>query len=542
MTDEAPVVPSTNRRRRQLIDVADALVPDRLPPHSVEAEKGVLGCILLDPVECLQPCREALKSGSSTFYDLKHQVIYDALVTMRIKGATIDIITLQQWLKDHRQLDSVGGIAYLMSLSDSVPSAANLRYYLEIVVGKFARREVIRSAQAVVSDAYNESTESADFITHAQRSLVSTFSGLANGSIEEVWSVNDLLEYDVAHDPNAIIGLHQGRTTRYLCRGYGSWLIGPSGVGKSSLIHQQAICFALGRDFFGIQPVRPLRVLVIQAENDKGDAAEQTQGILDSLGITSFSDEMAELEERLRVVTERRTVGPKFCGWLERQIALHNADVVFCDPFLSFAGIDVSRQDQCSQFLRTALNPVLADTGAVLIAAHHTGKPKDSKATQGWTVFDHAYAGIGSSELVNWARAISVLFPVGDTGRFELRLAKRGKRAFATNPNGELTTSLFLQHAERGISWTQCDPPAPKPEGEHKGGRPSKVDELLAVGLGPVIDKLTVPIGRNDLAKLIEAFAAQKCLDVSLDTCKRVIPRLVKTRALVKKDEGYFRA
>ncbi len=142
------------RRRKALTDVAAALVPDRLPPHSLEAEQGVLGCILLDPPHCLGECIEKCKSGAEVFYDLKHQVIYEALIAMSTKGHAIDLITLQQHLKDNKQLEAVGGIPYLMSLADAVPSPANLKYYLEIVLDKHILRRIIRVSSEVVSDSY----------------------------------------------------------------------------------------------------------------------------------------------------------------------------------------------------------------------------------------------------------------------------------------------------------------------------------------------------------------------------------------------------
>lgn len=150
----APADLKKARRRKALTDVAAALVPDRLPPHSKEAEQGVLGCILLDPPLCLGECIEKCKSGSEVFYDLKHQVIYDALVAMSTRGDAIDLITLQQCLKDNKQLDAVGGIAYLMSLADAVPSAANLKYYLTIVLDKHILRRIIRVSSEVVSNSY----------------------------------------------------------------------------------------------------------------------------------------------------------------------------------------------------------------------------------------------------------------------------------------------------------------------------------------------------------------------------------------------------
>ena len=87
---------------------------DRLPPHSNEAEMGVLGCALLDPNQCIGECIEKLKDdGKQAFYDLRHQTIYETLAEKFNSHEAIDIITVQQHLKDRQLLDQVGGIAYL---------------------------------------------------------------------------------------------------------------------------------------------------------------------------------------------------------------------------------------------------------------------------------------------------------------------------------------------------------------------------------------------------------------------------------------------
>src|SRR4051812_4853523 len=78
---------------------------DRLPPHSVEAEQGVIACILLSPHECMGHCIEKFKSGSTVFYDLRHQHLYDLLAEMYDEKAAIDLITVQQRLKDAKQLE-----------------------------------------------------------------------------------------------------------------------------------------------------------------------------------------------------------------------------------------------------------------------------------------------------------------------------------------------------------------------------------------------------------------------------------------------------
>jgi replicative DNA helicase len=129
---------------------------DRLPPHSNEAEMGVLGCALLEPNQCIGECIEKLKDdGKSAFYDLRHQTIYETVSEMFNTREAIDLITVQQHLKDRQLLEQVGGIAYLSQLQDAVPSAANLSYYLDIVREKYLLRKLIATCSGVVGKVYD---------------------------------------------------------------------------------------------------------------------------------------------------------------------------------------------------------------------------------------------------------------------------------------------------------------------------------------------------------------------------------------------------
>jgi replicative DNA helicase len=132
---------------------------DRLPPHSVEAEQGVLGCVFLMPHECLGECVEKFKQGSEVFYDLRHKAIYDLLIEMYDRKEAIDVITVQQRLKDRQQLEAVGGIAYLATLPDTVPSAANLSFYVGIVREKYILRKMISTCTDVVARVYEHEGE-----------------------------------------------------------------------------------------------------------------------------------------------------------------------------------------------------------------------------------------------------------------------------------------------------------------------------------------------------------------------------------------------
>jgi len=157
-------------RRRN--DLAEGSRVDRLPPHAVEAEQGVLGCALLSPMDCVGICVETLKNGPEMFYDLRHRVIYEALLEMYERKAAIDLITLHQALKDRQQLDGVGGLPYLASLPDAVPSAANLEYYLDIVREKYVLRRMIGTCTEVVSRAYEHQGEVDTLLDEVERDIL----------------------------------------------------------------------------------------------------------------------------------------------------------------------------------------------------------------------------------------------------------------------------------------------------------------------------------------------------------------------------------
>lgn len=145
---------------------------DRLPPHSAEAEQGVLGCVLLAPNECMGECIEKFKSGEEIFYDMRHQTIFQMLAEMYDAREAIDIITVQQRLKDKQLLEQVGGIGYLSSLPDTVPSAANLSYYLDIVQEKFLLRKMIHVCTDVVGRVYDYEGEVDALMDEVERDVL----------------------------------------------------------------------------------------------------------------------------------------------------------------------------------------------------------------------------------------------------------------------------------------------------------------------------------------------------------------------------------
>ena len=147
------------RRVKPSLAERGAAAMDRLPPNSAErggSEQGVLGCCLVDPNQCIAECIEALKDdGKEAFYDLRHQTIWEHLLAMYESRQPIDLITVQARLREAKIYEQVGGIAYLSELQDSVPSAANLSYYVTHVKEKFLLRRLIHTCSGIVGRVFD---------------------------------------------------------------------------------------------------------------------------------------------------------------------------------------------------------------------------------------------------------------------------------------------------------------------------------------------------------------------------------------------------
>jgi replicative DNA helicase len=139
-------------RRRGLPNV-DLSKLDRLPPASIEAEQGVLGCLLLDLRNSMDKLAER-EFCKEHFYDLRHQTIFETMVDLWADQNPGDLIIVQQALRDAGSLESVGGIAYLSELMDGVPSAANLEYYAGIVEEKAWLRQLLQGCTGIISRIY----------------------------------------------------------------------------------------------------------------------------------------------------------------------------------------------------------------------------------------------------------------------------------------------------------------------------------------------------------------------------------------------------
>ena len=123
----------------------------KLPPHSVEAEQSVLGGLLLSN-QSWDRIGDTLTEGD--FYRADHRILWRTIVRLIEDNKPADVLTVAESLKQNGELDSIGGLAYLQSLSNATPSAANIRRYAEIVRERAIMRQLAEVGTAIAESAY----------------------------------------------------------------------------------------------------------------------------------------------------------------------------------------------------------------------------------------------------------------------------------------------------------------------------------------------------------------------------------------------------
>lgn len=478
---------------------------ERPQPYSEEAEQHVLSCCILDGQETMARC-ESEHLTPESFYIPANRLIYRTLRTMWANSQPIDVTTLIEELDKSGTITAVGGLPYLMQVSGRIPTTAHAGYFIERVRELATKREVIRQANTLLEHAYN-GVPAADLLQEAEESLRSLSPPRAPQRLRSLFDFPLPLD----DDKSILLG------NRYLNRGDALVLSSTSGMGKSSMSLQMAVLWALGHPFAGIKPNGPMRSLIIQSEDSDGDIAEIITSLCHSLSLTERQKD--EVRERVRIVTDRVSRGPRFIANLRRQVDSFNPDLVFINPLQAFMDGDVTQSQDLGAFLREGLNSLNEPPRFGYVVIHHTVKPATGKDKSERLWHEVMYDMAGGAEIINWARAIMSLRPTETEGHFVLNLAKRGKRAgvmekeqFNAAFRWVPTTKIPLKHATGTISiqgrsspmpvifWEPRDPD-PEEESSSKPGRKPRftIDDIADFMPKPS----DAPVSFNQLHKLV---------------------------------------
>jgi len=146
--------------------MANELILDKIPPQNLEAEMAVLGSILIDE-DAVSTAAENLTSDS--FYKDAHRRIFEAMLSLYTANKAVDLITLTDGLKKNGTLDEIGGVSFLASLANSVPTAANINHYIAIVKEKSILRSLINNSTKIVSMCYETEGNIAEVVDNAEQ-------------------------------------------------------------------------------------------------------------------------------------------------------------------------------------------------------------------------------------------------------------------------------------------------------------------------------------------------------------------------------------
>jgi replicative DNA helicase len=141
---------------------------DKIPPHNLEAEQATLGALLLDS-EAIGTVIRYLRPDN--FYSLQNQKIFSAIISLFNKGQRSDLITITEELRGSGLLDAAGGPGYVASLTDTVPTSANVEYYARVVLENSVRRALLNISYSIIAEAHDDSTESRAVLEDAQKRI-----------------------------------------------------------------------------------------------------------------------------------------------------------------------------------------------------------------------------------------------------------------------------------------------------------------------------------------------------------------------------------
>jgi hypothetical protein len=431
-------------------------------PQADQAERAVLGCLLFAPQTALQIVTSCgLRAGD--FYDPQLASIFAGIWSAADEGASLDPISVF-----HRLATQGIPFGAISDLSATMPSLLPLPDWCALVKDASRRRELLAKLTHA-TQALSAGEPTGDVVASLGNAVTVAAAEQGLGEVRQT-SFAELLEYDTKHDPNTILG------DRWLCKGGSVLINAQSGIGKSSLTMQLAIGWAIPRDTaelstfgelltFGILPVRPLKSLILQAENDLGDQSEILQSVICKYGKGNCDERVrAELNDRLVFYRDNTHAGAEFLRVLEALVIRHQPDIVWIDPLMCYLGDDISDQAVVTQFCN-ALNRISSKTGVIMALIHHLPKPREGTAR---TDSDLAYAGFGSSALTNWAREVVTLqrveTPEGEPPTCSLTMTKRRLRAGMMDlETNKLSARIYIRHSpnpERdGMIWKPCAKP-----------------------------------------------------------------------------------
>jgi len=214
MADQKLLATSESGKLKTIRSKADlsTVLYGRMMPQAIPLEEAVIGAILVDK-DGLASIIEILRPES--FYKDAHGEIYDLMLNLFEKSQPIDLLTVHEGLKKSNKLDKIGGLDYLLELTNRVASAANIEYHARIIAQKYIQRELINVSTLTIKDSYEDTKDVFDLLDEAEQNLYDITDKNLNRSYEKLSSLAIKARKEieaVSQKDEAITGVPSGFT------------------------------------------------------------------------------------------------------------------------------------------------------------------------------------------------------------------------------------------------------------------------------------------------------------------------------------------
>jgi len=313
----------------------------KTPPHSAEAEKTVLGAILLNNKN-LNVVLSLLTIED--FYKEGNRKILERISRLVDRGLPVDLLSLSEELKKAGDLDEVGGASYLSSLMDGVPKSLNVEYYAQIIKEKSLLRRLILSSAKIISSSYEQREDADQLLDEAQASIIEVAEQrIKPGFIPVGALTNSAIELidNLRHRQDAVTGIPTGfRDLDSLTSGYHNSefivVAGRPSMGKTALCLNTSLHIGLRTDysvgFFSLEMAKEQVVIRLMCAEAQLDIKKVRTGFIGEREFERLKLSAEELSKAKIFVDETPALTMMEMKAKARRLKMeHNLDMVFID-------------------------------------------------------------------------------------------------------------------------------------------------------------------------------------------------------------------
>lgn len=361
--------------------------PDPVLPQNIEAERSVLGAVLLsnDSIEIAEKIVQP-----EDFFHTHHKKIFQSMLAMRAGAQPIDLVTITDFLHRNRQLDNAGGAAYISQLMDGVPHVTNIEHYASIVKEKASRRRIIRMLADLQEEAIQDLeplehiTRKIDSFSKGETALVANGNGNGNGHIGH--DLMDFLKIDFPQPEHLVEGM--------IPKGDKIMIVAMPHRMKSWFTTGLALAATRAGTVLGkLEVPKPVRTILVQVEDSPGEVQKRLRAFLATSQFTNCDPDNLRIIDR----TEFTEFSAEWCERFVRQATEWKADLIIFDVLRKFFVThgDINSSTDTAVFLEI-IDRIRYTTGAAVILVHHENR---KEAELMW-------ASAGSYNLPGWATSV----------------------------------------------------------------------------------------------------------------------------------------